>query len=52
LYALKVEEYPLGWKGVFGNGIYKVSTLILEDDASYDLWMWHAFFWQSGRLMI
>jgi len=35
---------------VFAKGIYRVPTLILEAVASYDLWIWHAFFGRPGSL--
>ena len=38
------KNYPTGWKDTFAKGIYRVPTIILEAVASYDLWIWHAFF--------
>ncbi|GJU76277.1 ALP1-like protein [Tanacetum coccineum] len=31
-----------------GKVIKKYPTIILEAVASYDLWIWHAFFWVAG----
>jgi len=39
-----MEELSNRWKGTFAKGIYRVPTIILEAVASYDLWIWHAFF--------
>ena len=44
------KNCPTGWKGSFAKGIYRVSTIILEAVASYDLWIWHAFFGCPGTL--
>ena len=44
------KNCPTGWKRVFAKGVYKVPTLILEAVASYDLWIWHAFFGCPGTL--
>jgi len=44
------KNCPSTWKGMFAKGIYRVPTLILETVASYDLWIWHAFFGCSGSL--
>ncbi|GJW90740.1 putative RNA-directed DNA polymerase [Tanacetum coccineum] len=35
---------PKAWHGQFGRGDKKYSTILLEVVASYDLWIWHAFF--------
>ncbi|KAL0689123.1 hypothetical protein Bca4012_088800 [Brassica carinata] len=34
------------WKGMYSRGTKK-PTIVLEAVASYDLWIWHAFFWSS-----
>lgn len=39
---------PKAWHGMYRNGYKKVPTLILEAVASYDLWIWHAFFGMAG----
>ncbi|XP_038708501.1 putative nuclease HARBI1 [Tripterygium wilfordii] len=38
---------PVGWQGQF-TGHVGIPTLILEAMASYDLWIWHAFFDIAG----
>eukprot|EP00267_Zea_mays_P027946 XP_008657270.1 uncharacterized protein LOC103636697 [Zea mays] len=47
-----VDEYewrncPTAWKGMF-TGRGKHPTMILEAVASYDLWIWHAYFGMPG----
>ncbi len=42
------ESCPRAWRGQFTRGDYKVLTIILEAVASYDLWIWHAFFGVAG----
>jgi len=44
------KNCPSGWKGEFAKGNAKAPTLILEAVASYDLWIWHAFFGCLGTL--
>jgi len=39
---------PVAWKGQFTRGDYKVPTIMLEAVASYDHWIWHAFFGTPG----
>jgi hypothetical protein len=39
---------PTAWKGMF-TGRSKQPTMILEAVASYDLWIWHAYFGMPGR---
>ena len=39
---------PVAWKGQFTRGDYKVPTIMLEAVASYDRWIWHAFFGTPG----
>ncbi|GKA18397.1 putative nuclease HARBI1 [Tanacetum coccineum] len=36
------------WHGQFGRGDKKYPTILLEAVASYDLWIWHAFFGVAG----
>jgi hypothetical protein len=50
LHVLGVEELSIGWKGAFQKRLYKVPTIILEAVASYDTWIWHAFFGMPGSL--
>jgi len=38
---------PTAWKGMF-TGRGKHPTMILEAVASYDLWVWHAYFGMPG----
>uniref|UniRef100_A0A8R7PN84 Nuclease HARBI1 n=2 Tax=Triticum urartu TaxID=4572 RepID=A0A8R7PN84_TRIUA len=42
------ENCPVAWKGQFTRGDHGVPTLMLEAVASYDLWIWHAFFGVAG----
>ncbi|XP_044957328.1 uncharacterized protein LOC123408239 [Hordeum vulgare subsp. vulgare] len=42
------ENCPVAWKGQFTCGDHGVPTLMLEAVASYDLWIWHAFFGVAG----
>ncbi|GJS90491.1 ALP1-like protein isoform X1 [Tanacetum coccineum] len=35
---------PKAWHGQFARGDKKYPTIMLEAVASYDLWIWHAFF--------
>ena len=42
------QNCPVAWKGQFTRGDYKVPTIMLEAVASYDLWIWHAFFGASS----
>jgi len=46
----ELKNCPTAWKASFQKQIYKVPTIILEAIASYDLWIWHAFFGLSGSL--
>ncbi|GJY61610.1 ALP1-like protein isoform X1 [Tanacetum coccineum] len=39
---------PKSWHGQYGRGDKKYPTIILEAVASYDLWIWHAFFGVAG----
>ncbi|GJU31676.1 ALP1-like protein [Tanacetum coccineum] len=39
---------PKAWHGQFGRGDKKYPTILLEAVASYDLWIWHAFFGVAG----
>ncbi|GKA50079.1 ALP1-like protein isoform X1 [Tanacetum coccineum] len=42
------RNYPKAWHGQFGRGDKKYPTILLEAVASYDLWIWHAFFKVAG----
>ena len=42
------KNCPTVWKGQFARGDHKMPTIILEAVASYDLWIWHAFFGVPG----
>ncbi|XP_071694533.1 uncharacterized protein [Rutidosis leptorrhynchoides] len=39
---------PVAWKAQFTRGDHKFPTIMLETVASYDNWIWHAFFGVSG----
>ncbi|XP_071709040.1 uncharacterized protein [Rutidosis leptorrhynchoides] len=39
---------PVAWKGQYTSGHQKHPTIILEVVASYDTWIWHAFFGAAG----
>jgi hypothetical protein len=39
----KWKNCPNAWKGMYSGHIHEL-TIILEAVASYDLWIWHAFF--------
>ena len=44
------KNCPATWRASFQKQVYKVPTIILEAVASYDLWIWHAFFGLPGSL--
>ncbi|XP_024004241.1 uncharacterized protein LOC112081640 [Eutrema salsugineum] len=43
------KNCPTAWKGQYTRGSGK-TTIVLEAVASYDLWIWHAFFGPPGTL--
>ncbi|XP_033133217.1 uncharacterized protein LOC108870213 [Brassica rapa] len=43
------KNCPTAWKGQYSRGSAK-PTIVLEAVASYDLWIWHAFFGPPGTL--
>ncbi|XP_042952248.1 uncharacterized protein LOC122289333 [Carya illinoinensis] len=43
----KWKNCPAAWKGMY-SGHIREPTIILEAVASYDLWIWHAFFGMPG----
>ncbi|XP_042966445.1 uncharacterized protein LOC122300102 [Carya illinoinensis] len=43
----KWKNCPAAWKGMYSGHIHE-PTIILEAVASYDLWIWHAFFGMPG----
>lgn len=43
----KWKNCPTAWKGMYTGHVHK-PTIILEAVASYDLWIWHAFFGLPG----
>ncbi|KAL0863848.1 hypothetical protein Bca101_042966 [Brassica carinata] len=43
------KNCPTAWKGQYTRGSGK-PTIVLEAVASYDLWIWHAFFGAPGTL--
>ena len=42
------KNCPKEWQGQFHRGDKKYPTIMLEAVASYDLWIWHAFFGVAG----
>ncbi|KAL3629716.1 hypothetical protein CASFOL_026938 [Castilleja foliolosa] len=44
------KNCPKAWQGQFTSGHKGTTTVILEAVASYDLWIWHAFFGLPGSL--
>ena len=44
----KWKNYQVAWKGMYACGDHREPSLILEAVASYDLWIWHAFFGLPG----
>ena len=43
----KWKNCPTAWKSQYCGHIHEL-TIILEAVASYDLWIWYAFFWFPG----
>ncbi|XP_038687537.1 uncharacterized protein LOC119986918 [Tripterygium wilfordii] len=43
----KWKNCPSAWRGMYSRHVHE-PTSILEDVASYDLWIWHAFFGMLG----
>nr|XP_043615645.1 protein ALP1-like [Erigeron canadensis] len=42
------EMYPTAWRGTYTRGDIGRPSLILQAVASYDLWIWNAFFGPQG----
>ncbi|XP_071698948.1 protein ALP1-like [Rutidosis leptorrhynchoides] len=42
------KNCPVAHKGQYTRGDHKKPTIMLEAVASYDLWIWHAFFGMAG----
>nr|XP_043632940.1 uncharacterized protein LOC122604103 [Erigeron canadensis] len=42
------RNYPVAWQGQYTRGDKGHPTIMLEAVASYDLWIWHAFFSPTG----
>ncbi|XP_076957955.1 uncharacterized protein LOC143633561 [Bidens hawaiensis] len=42
------EACPVAWQGQYHRGDHDGPTVILEVTASFDLWIWHAFFGMPG----
>ncbi|KAJ9546545.1 hypothetical protein OSB04_019088 [Centaurea solstitialis] len=42
------KNCPVAWRGQFHRGDHQGPTVILEAVASYDEWIWHAFFGVPG----
>uniref|UniRef100_A0A0D3CLD1 DDE Tnp4 domain-containing protein n=1 Tax=Brassica oleracea var. oleracea TaxID=109376 RepID=A0A0D3CLD1_BRAOL len=49
LQRLSWKNCPTAWKDQYSRGSSK-PTIVLEAVASYDLWIWHAFFGPPGTL--
>ncbi|KAF8393073.1 hypothetical protein HHK36_021314 [Tetracentron sinense] len=43
----KLKNCPTAWRGMYSGNV-REPTIILEAVASYDLWIWHAFFGLPG----
>ncbi|CAN1348927.1 hypothetical protein LINPERPRIM_LOCUS41645 [Linum perenne] len=41
------KNCPIAWVGQY-TGHHRKPTIVLEDVASYDTWIWHAFFGMPG----
>ncbi|XP_021985069.1 protein ALP1-like [Helianthus annuus] len=44
----KWEQCPTAWRGTHTRGDIRKPSLILQAVASYDLWIWNAYFGQQG----
>ncbi|XP_071695416.1 uncharacterized protein [Rutidosis leptorrhynchoides] len=44
----KWKNCPVAWKGQYTSGHQGHPTIVLEAVASYDTWIWHAFFGAAG----
>ncbi|XP_071740141.1 uncharacterized protein [Rutidosis leptorrhynchoides] len=42
------KNCPVAWKGQYTRGDHGHPTIMLEAVASYDTWIWHAFFGMAG----
>ncbi|XP_076959635.1 uncharacterized protein LOC143635772 [Bidens hawaiensis] len=42
------EACPIAWQGKYHRGDHDGPTIMLEAVASFDLWIWHAFFGMLG----
>nr|XP_043638050.1 protein ALP1-like [Erigeron canadensis] len=42
------RNYPVAWQGQYTRGNKGHLTIMLEAVASYDLWIWHAYFGPAG----
>ena len=40
------KNYPTAYHGMYTGHVHR-PTIVLEVVASYDLWIWHAFFWHA-----
>ncbi|XP_071687480.1 uncharacterized protein [Rutidosis leptorrhynchoides] len=42
------KNCPVAWQGHYHRGDHEGPTIMLEVVASYDMWIWHAFFGPAG----
>lgn len=42
------KNCPVAWKGQYTRGDHGHPTIMLEAVASYDMWIWHAYFGPAG----
>ncbi|XP_071688777.1 uncharacterized protein [Rutidosis leptorrhynchoides] len=42
------KNCPVAWQGHYHRGDHEGTTIMLEVVASYDMWIWHAFFGLAG----
>ncbi|XP_071713695.1 uncharacterized protein [Rutidosis leptorrhynchoides] len=45
---LEMHGFSIAWQGHYHRGDHEGPTIILEAVATYDMWIWHAFFGPAG----